>query len=184
MLDSFKVPAIKQGIKYHNTSVDMVEVSRLEELKYLYASNVNVSNFVSVKLSGELKYHVWKTQMLCLMESQKMRGIVDAKFDGPGATSVEIMKQYDSLLRGWILGSLSEDVLSTVVDLKSAKLVWKKLKSIYDPEISPQQDLASALVNIYPELATKDYQVLMAIARTFPSELDFGERLIYPCMFQ
>ncbi|GJS73700.1 ankyrin repeat-containing protein [Tanacetum coccineum] len=144
MLDSFKVPAIKQDIKYHNPSVDMVEVSRLEELKYLYASNVNVSNFVSVKLSGELKYHVWKAQMLCLMESQKMRGIVDAKFDGPGATSVEIMKQYDSLLRGWILGSLSEDVLSTIVDLKSAKLVWRKLKSIYDPEISPQQDSNSS----------------------------------------
>lgn len=43
-------------------------------------------------------------------------------------------------------------------------------------------DLASVLVNIYPELAAKDDQVLMAMAKTFPSELDFGETLICPCM--
>ncbi|KAD4177957.1 hypothetical protein E3N88_26548 [Mikania micrantha] len=34
------------------------------EQAYLYASNANVSNFVSVKLSGDSNYHLWKTQML------------------------------------------------------------------------------------------------------------------------
>ena len=116
-----------------------VSYSRMEELKYMHASNANVSNFVSVKLSGESKYNIWKAQMLCLMESQKMRGIVDSKYHGPGATTEEIKKQYDSLLKGWIFGSLSEDVLSTVIDLESARAVWRKLKSIYDPEISTAQ---------------------------------------------
>nr|GEX29398.1 reverse transcriptase domain-containing protein [Tanacetum cinerariifolium] len=40
----------------------------------------------------------------------------------------------------------NEDVLSTVVDLKSAKLVWRKLKSIYDHEVSPQQDAATKAI--------------------------------------
>lgn len=44
-------------------------------------------------------------------------------------------------------------------------------------------DLASTLVNIYPELAAKDDQVLLAMAKTFPSELDFAETLICLCMF-
>ncbi|GJS82654.1 hypothetical protein Tco_0749195 [Tanacetum coccineum] len=107
-----------------------VDVSylRMEELKYMHASNANVSNFVSVNLSGESKYNIWKAQMLCLMESQKMRCIVDSKYQGLGATTEEIKKQYDSLLKGWIFGSLSEDVLSTVLDLESARAVWRKLK--------------------------------------------------------
>ncbi|KAI3701574.1 hypothetical protein L6452_26756 [Arctium lappa] len=127
-----------------NKSLNLADpCAQIEELKYLYASNVNVSNFVSEKLSGDRKYHVWKVQMVCLMETQNMHGIVDPKFIGPGAKDADTIKQYDNLLRGWIFGSLSEDVLSTVVDLDSARAVWKKLKSIYDPEKSSTQDSAS-----------------------------------------
>ncbi|GJZ51435.1 putative reverse transcriptase domain-containing protein [Tanacetum coccineum] len=86
---------------------------RMEELKYMHASNANVFNFVSVNLSSESKYNIWKAQMLCLVESQKMHCIVDSKYQGLGATTEEIKKQYDSLLKGWIFGSLSEDVLGT-----------------------------------------------------------------------
>ncbi|KAJ9552009.1 hypothetical protein OSB04_016054 [Centaurea solstitialis] len=119
----------------------MVDSSaRIQDLKYLYASNVNVSNFVSIKLSGEPNYGVWKSQMLCLMETRKMRGIIDPKFDSPDATDAEIVKQYDSLLRGWIFGSLSEHVLRTVVNLESANDVWEKLQLTFDHENSSSQD--------------------------------------------
>ncbi|CAH1449310.1 unnamed protein product [Lactuca virosa] len=43
-----------------------------EDLKYLYASNTNVSNFVSVKLSSDHNYHLWKTQMFSLMETYNL----------------------------------------------------------------------------------------------------------------
>ncbi|KVH87478.1 hypothetical protein Ccrd_025264 [Cynara cardunculus var. scolymus] len=83
-----------------NKSLEMADSgARIEDLKYLYASNVNVSNFVSEKLSGHRKYHVWKAQMVCLMETQKMHGIVDPKFVGPEAQDADIVKQYDNLLR-------------------------------------------------------------------------------------
>nr|GEY20690.1 ankyrin repeat-containing protein [Tanacetum cinerariifolium] len=55
-----------------------VSAQPIEDLKFMQASNVNVFNFVSVKLSSQYNYHIWKAQMLCLMESQLMRGIIDA----------------------------------------------------------------------------------------------------------
>ncbi|KAJ9550914.1 hypothetical protein OSB04_014959 [Centaurea solstitialis] len=98
---------------------------------YLYASNVNVSNFISVKLSGINNYNLWKKQMLCLMETHNMCGIVDASFDSPRASNLKIKKQYDSLLKGWIFGSVCEDVLSTVIEISSAKDVWDELMKLF-----------------------------------------------------
>ncbi|KAJ9552002.1 hypothetical protein OSB04_016047 [Centaurea solstitialis] len=112
-----------------------------QNLKYLYASNVNVSNFVSEKLSSDDNYPLWKAQMLCLMESHEMRGIVDNLFDDPGATYYKTKKQYDSLLKGWIFGSLTPDVLRAVVHLQSARDVWWQLQFIYDQEKSSAQDV-------------------------------------------
>ncbi|KAJ9551054.1 hypothetical protein OSB04_015099 [Centaurea solstitialis] len=105
---------------------------QIEDFEYLYASNANFSNFVSVKLSGKHNYHLWKTQMLCLMETHDMRGLVDAEFDRPRALSTKIIKQYDSLLKGWIFGSVSEVVLGIVINLDSPKAVWDELKSLYE----------------------------------------------------
>ncbi|GKC22922.1 hypothetical protein Tco_1025072 [Tanacetum coccineum] len=113
--------------------------ARVHDLEYLYASNANVSSFVSVKLSSDRNYHLWKTQMLCLMKSHNMGGIVDKSLVSPRASSEDIMRQYDSLLKGWIFGSASENVLGAVVDLDSAKDVWDKLKSFYDASVSHQE---------------------------------------------
>ncbi|GJW98824.1 ankyrin repeat-containing domain-containing LTR copia-type protein [Tanacetum coccineum] len=77
--------------------------------------------------------------MLCLMKSHNMAGIVDDSFVSPRASSKETMDQYDSLLKGWIFGSTSKNVLGAVIDLASAKDVWDKLKSFYDVTISHQQ---------------------------------------------
>ncbi|GJY08412.1 ankyrin repeat-containing domain-containing LTR copia-type protein [Tanacetum coccineum] len=116
---------------------------KTQDLEFLYASNANVSNFVSVKLSSDRNYHIWKTQMLCLMKTHNMGGIVDDAYVSPRASRKEIMDQYDSLLKGWIFGSASENVLGTVIDLDSAKDVWNKLKSFYDASMSSEQDQTS-----------------------------------------
>ncbi|GKE40094.1 hypothetical protein Tco_1463499 [Tanacetum coccineum] len=116
---------------------------RIQDLEYLYASIVNLSNFVSVKFSSDRNYHLWKTQMLCLMDSHNMAGIVDDKYASPRDSSKDIMRQYDSLLKGWIFGSASENVLGAIVDLASAKDVWDKLKSFYDVTVSHQQGISN-----------------------------------------
>ncbi|GKF02463.1 hypothetical protein Tco_0029386, partial [Tanacetum coccineum] len=119
--------------------------TRVHDLEYLYASNANVSNFVSVKLSSERNYHLWKSQMVCLMKSHNMGGIVDKSLVSPRASNNETMDQYDSLLKGWIFDSASENVLDAVVDLVSAKDVWDKLKSLYDASVSHQEGISCYL---------------------------------------
>ncbi|KAJ0905569.1 putative ankyrin repeat-containing domain, PGG domain, ankyrin repeat-containing domain superfamily [Helianthus annuus] len=104
----------------------------------LYDSNV--SNFVSVKLSGNKNYLVWRSQMLCLLDSNNMGGIVEPAFVLPRFSDTETQRQYDSLAKGWILGSVSEDILVDIHDLDSAKAVWEKLKSNYDPVTRSQKE--------------------------------------------
>ncbi|KAI3709218.1 hypothetical protein L2E82_38977 [Cichorium intybus] len=45
-----------------------------------------------------------------------------------------------------------------------------------------QYDLATQMIEKFPEFAVENDKVLMAIARTFPSGLDYAETLIYPIM--
>lgn len=118
------------------SSTPPVASARKQEHGYLYASSTNVSNFVSVRLSGDGNYHLWKEQMLCLIKAHDMDDLLmkDRK------TLIE--KQYDTLLRGWIFGSVSEDVLRIVATLNSAKDVWMTLKSCFDYPVSSQQGIS------------------------------------------
>ncbi|KAD4179782.1 hypothetical protein E3N88_28373 [Mikania micrantha] len=134
---------MEDGIAFSSSSVTSAE--KEIEQAYLYASNANVSNFVSVRLSGDVNYHLWKTQMLCLLDAHDMRGLLDHS-QTPTDSLPKMQKKYDSLLRGWIFGSLSEDVLSIVVDKPSAGIVWEKLERCFgscktsDQQVSTTKD--------------------------------------------
>ncbi|KAM0031200.1 putative ankyrin repeat-containing domain, PGG domain, ankyrin repeat-containing domain superfamily [Helianthus debilis subsp. tardiflorus] len=78
--------------------------------------------------------------MCRLLDSNNMCGIVDATFATPRFSGTEIMRQYDSLVKGWIFASVTEDVLVNVFNLDSAKAVWDKLKSIHDPTVHLQEE--------------------------------------------
>nr|GEV06822.1 ankyrin repeat-containing domain, PGG domain protein [Tanacetum cinerariifolium] len=140
----------------------------VHDLEYLYASILNLSNFVSVKLSSDRNYHLWKTQMLCLMKCHNMAGFVDDAYVSPRASSKEIMDQYDSLLKGWIFGSTSENVLGAIVDLASAKDVWEQLKSFYDVFVSHQQAKSAGETEAEAKVEeeTKDVDVISAQTST------------------
>ena len=72
--------------------------------------------------------------MLCLMESHEIFGIVDNIFDDPGATYFKTIKQYNNLLKGRIVGSVTPDVLRLLVELESARDVWCKPQFSYEEE--------------------------------------------------
>uniref|UniRef100_A0A5B7A6J5 PGG domain-containing protein n=1 Tax=Davidia involucrata TaxID=16924 RepID=A0A5B7A6J5_DAVIN len=131
--------------------------------QYPYPSMLNVGNFVSIKLSEANNYLLWKTQMLGLIESQDMLGFIDGMNPAPAETITvphdtrEIENQNylswrrsDRLLKGWIIGSLSEHILGIVVGLNTARDVWTKLENHFtqvsqEPEIQlvksePTQD--------------------------------------------
>lgn len=105
-----------------------------EDSEFMHASNVNVFNFVSVKLSGKSNYNIWKAQMLCLLKNQKMHAIIENQ-----SSSIEkhwsdkILRQYDNLFKGWIFASLNEKVFDRVKAYDSGSIVWETLESLYDP---------------------------------------------------
>lgn len=103
-----------------------------------------------------------------------MAGIVDGSYVSPNTSSMEIMDKYDSLLKGWIFGSASENVLDAVIDLNSAKDVWNQLKTFYDATISHQQaptksvgeTKAEAKAEAKTNTETKDVDVISAQTNT------------------
>ncbi|KAK1418609.1 hypothetical protein QVD17_27754 [Tagetes erecta] len=81
---------------------------------YPYPSHVCAPNVVTVKLSGRDMYEVWKTQMLCLLESHDMLGFINDAADSTSHDHV-LWRRSDALVKGWILGSLSEQTLGYIV---------------------------------------------------------------------
>ncbi|KAL3516301.1 hypothetical protein ACH5RR_023203 [Cinchona calisaya] len=109
--------------------------------KYPYPAALSVGNFVSIKLS-QTNFPLWKTQILGLIESQDMFGFLDggipmppmspsiAENDGdPTKLNPDyiLWRRSDRLLRDWIVGTLTEEVLGLVVGLDTSALVWKAL---------------------------------------------------------
>ncbi|KAL4563853.1 hypothetical protein LXL04_027901 [Taraxacum kok-saghyz] len=99
-----------------------------QEYSYPYPSHVYTPSFVTIKLSGKDKYNIWKTQILCLLESHGMLGFINGAFVSPQSSSSgkekpddhqsrhRLWRRSDALVKGWILGSLSEKTLTFVVD--------------------------------------------------------------------
>nr|GEY24959.1 ankyrin repeat-containing protein [Tanacetum cinerariifolium] len=106
---------------------DDVSASKEELEEYMHAANVNVSKFVSVKLSGQSNYHIWKAQMLSLLDKLMIRDIVENRQNWLKSKSEDFVKKYDILLKGWILGSLNEEVLRHVDYSDCAHCIWVTL---------------------------------------------------------
>ncbi|MFS8011133.1 hypothetical protein Hanom_Chr14g01305281 [Helianthus anomalus] len=128
--------------------------ARIQDIDYLYASDSDVSSFVSVKLSGNRNYLLWKVQMIRLLgtnNSINMCGIMSSALAGTQLISnKETMRQYSHHIRGYIFGFVTEDVAGEVLNLGSGKAVWEKLKPIYDPTLCLQLGIVF-LVNPKPQ---------------------------------
>ncbi|PWA69781.1 ankyrin repeat-containing domain, PGG domain, Gag-polypeptide of LTR copia-type [Artemisia annua] len=98
-----------------------------------YPSTVNIANFISVKLTGHENYHIWKTQFLCLIEAHDLLSFINDDM----VQDSHAWRRTDVLLRGWILCSVSEEVLGSIITLKTAKDVWDCLEGMYDNTSCP-----------------------------------------------
>nr|GEX84584.1 hypothetical protein [Tanacetum cinerariifolium] len=137
-------------------------VEKETPFQYPYPPHVLLRNFVTVNLAGADNYGVWKTQMSCLLVSHDMTGFIDGRFLCPDQpeegrknknqkfTTLITKKKKggdnggwirsNALVKGWILGSLSEQTLGHVVNKLNkrseegdftAKEVWDKLHTLY-----------------------------------------------------
>ncbi|GER43994.1 ankyrin repeat family protein [Striga asiatica] len=94
-----------------------------------YLTTVNVSNFVSSKLSGDSRsnnYRSWRRQLLCLIEAHDLTRFIDAM--NPPSADNNVAWRTDRVVMGWILGSLDDPTLRTVAHLVTARDVWAKLE--------------------------------------------------------
>ncbi|KAI3495774.1 hypothetical protein L1887_38120 [Cichorium endivia] len=108
-----------------------VTVEVAEEYRYPYPSNLSPTSFISVKLSGRDNYGMWKSQMLCLLRSHGMIGLTD---ETPVSRQTSVSgkeevgshewlwtRSNDTVVKGWILGSLSEEPLRYVLNSLTEK---------------------------------------------------------------
>lgn len=108
---------------------------------YPLPSQVHVSSAVTIKLTDR-NYLLWKPQLESLLTSQKLLGFVDGRENQPpatisvlaGTTSTEVPNPLyeawlctDHLVRSWLFGTLSEEVLGYVVGLSTSQEIWKTL---------------------------------------------------------
>ncbi|KAI7754027.1 hypothetical protein M8C21_004823 [Ambrosia artemisiifolia] len=107
-------------------------------IQYPYPSHVNAASFVSIKL-GKSNYVSWRKQMMTLVSSHDMLGFVNGNIKRPQTKDTEdlMWARSDALVQGWIYGSLTEDVMATIVHLNTAHDVWITLKEIYSTPPAP-----------------------------------------------
>lgn len=97
-----------------------------ELLEYNKALNANVSNFVTVKLSGRENYELWRAQMMCLVNVYNMSDYLWC--------TDEIDKRYEMLIKGWIFGSIDQGVLKHVSHDSSTRDIFRRLLNLYGPD--------------------------------------------------
>ena len=108
---------------------------------YPFPDNVHVSSSVTLKLNDS-NYLLWKTQFESLLSCHKLIGFVNGGITPPprtlnvvtGDTSVDVANpQYESwfctdqLIRSWLFGTLSEEVLGYVHNLQTSRDIWISL---------------------------------------------------------
>ncbi|CAA7061321.1 unnamed protein product [Microthlaspi erraticum] len=95
---------------------------------YPFPSNVHVLSSVTIKLTDS-NYLLWKTQFESLLSSQKMIGFVNGGLAAPPVTSPLYESWFctDQLVRSWLFGTLSEEVLGSVHTLTTSREIWLSL---------------------------------------------------------
>ncbi|KAL1194205.1 Retrovirus-related Pol polyprotein from transposon RE1 [Cardamine amara subsp. amara] len=106
------------------------------------APTLNISNCVTIKLT-ERNYLLWKTQFESFLSGQNLLGFVNGSYEAPsqvisvpgiGGKASEVTNpdyplwlRSDHVVRAWILGSLSEDILAEVVNTTTSQQLWLAL---------------------------------------------------------
>ncbi|CAL9238119.1 unnamed protein product [Arabidopsis halleri] len=124
-------------------SCDDNEDTAMDESMELFSlPRLNISNCVTVKLTDR-NYILWKTQFESFLSGQGLLGFVTGAISAPESTipvphregfpdtapnlDYQSWSRSDQVVMAWLLGSLSEDILSVVVGAKTAYQVWTKL---------------------------------------------------------
>ncbi|XP_022027528.1 uncharacterized protein LOC110928805 isoform X1 [Helianthus annuus] len=143
-----------------------------QDLKYTQASTVNVSNFISVKLSGQSNYPIWKLQMLFLIKSQELVHLIQQE-------GLRILVKYDNLVKGWIFCTMSEDLFKEFIYLEDypVSYVWNMLASIYDLPKSEGVTFGIEFIKDTPDIEPESSQRVQETQDTNDIETESSTRI-------
>ncbi|MFS8019383.1 hypothetical protein Hanom_Chr15g01403181 [Helianthus anomalus] len=156
-----------------DTWLEPVVSASTQDRKYIQALNVNLSNFISVKLSGKSNYPIWKIQMLCLINSQKLLHVIHGETLG-------IPDKYDTLVKGWIFSTTSEQLFKDLIYMENlfddfffASAVWNKLANLFDLPKSDRKGVTFGIefINGAPDLETESSRGVQEIQDTAKNRL-------------
>ncbi|GAV69076.1 UBN2_3 domain-containing protein [Cephalotus follicularis] len=104
---------------------------------YPFPTTLNVANFITIKLKQN-NYLLWETHIISLIESQGLLRFINGDSPSPAQEidqkGIQIINpdytswvKTDKLIKAWITGTLSEEVLGHAVRTKSSKELWTML---------------------------------------------------------
>ncbi|KAI3708752.1 hypothetical protein L2E82_38169 [Cichorium intybus] len=118
---------------------------------------------------------------LLIHNNRSLLGIPNHKGETPLDKAYENM-HFDTI--EYLLKAVNDDAKtkkkSSVLEASVSGGIKGGVNLLVNAISAKQYDLATDLVKKFPEFAVENDNALMALARTFPNELDYGETLIYP----
>ena len=122
-----------------------------QNLEVYHPPALCITNSVTITLT-EKNYILWKSQFEAFLNGQGLLGYVTSQSSQPAATltvtgidgvatqtpNPDSTKwfQTDQVVKSWLLGSFSEDILSLVVDYQTSHEVWISLARYYNRSTS------------------------------------------------
>lgn len=122
-----------------------------QHLEVYHPPALRITNSITITLT-EKNYILWKSQFEAFLNSQGLLGYVTGQSPQPAATltvtgidgsatqtpNPDSTKwfQTDQVVKSWLLGSFSEDILSLVVDCQTSHEVWISLARYYNRSTS------------------------------------------------
>jgi len=93
-----------------------------------------IVHMFTIKLSST-NFLLWRSQVVPLLQCQKLYGYVDGSTPMPSATADpaahNLWKQFDQLVTSLLLSSLTEETLSITIGLTTSRDVWNSLETTF-----------------------------------------------------
>ncbi|GKC41566.1 putative transcription factor interactor and regulator CCHC(Zn) family protein [Tanacetum coccineum] len=100
---------------------------------YLHPTDASSTPLINVKLTGTDNYNVWSHAMTLALHSKNKLGFIDGKCKKP--TDKSLVNQWEicnSVVLGWLLGSILDELYLGQIFCKVPFDVWDELKETYD----------------------------------------------------
>ena len=92
-------------------------------------------------LAGTSNYRIWKERMLAVLEAYDLDEFVLSMIDEPPEEDHNkhyIWKRVNGKVRSFIIHNVKDDIVSQVLNIKNAKMMWDRLAAKFD-RITPMK---------------------------------------------